>query len=468
LTEAAGAKDGAETWERPPGWTRLEAAALAAIVAIATALRFHDYTAAPKLSDNQDELGWAWSGLTLITKHVPYSWSYLPSYKGVTNLVANGTTYPIVHPWFDHPPLFSLVVGGYAWLMGARALTDVTPGMIRPVAVVLSTVAITLFYVLGRRLIGQAPSMIAGFLLATAPVAVLLGREVESEALLTPLLLLAMLLVHQVLAGDKRRRTVGALFLVCTAATLTKVPGLAVGVIAATVLLASGRWRPAMLAAAGGISGLGSYAAYGVLIDWHQFTLVLHDQEIRRHGVMAAYEFIAAPSGIGHSIRDGWWVLGWIGIGALVTARGAPPRRLVAWAAVIFSSAILVLADEGTIPRFGWYRIPVYPLVYCGAAYLAWLAFDRLNVGAWLAVLVLGGASATMVALGGGRTWMPSALLLVAVLMVAATPLVLVTGWPRVGWLRPAARVTVAVVLGLLMMINVLVSINLASTYERL
>lgn len=468
MTVAAGAKGGAETWERPPGWTRLEAAALAAILVIATALRFHDYTAAPLLSDNQDELGWAWSGLTLITKHVPYSWSYLPSYTGVTNLVANGYTYPIVHPWLDHPPLFSLVVGGYAWLMGARELTDVTPGMIRPVAVVLSTLTIVLLYVLGRRLIGQVPAMIGAFILASAPVAVLLGREVESEALLTPLLLLAMLLVHQVLAGDRRRWTVAALVLVCAAATLTKVPGLAVGVIAATVLLASGRWRPAILAAAGGIAGLGIYAAYGALIDWHQFLLVLHDQEIRRHGVMAAYEFIAAPSGIGHSIRDGWWVLGWIGIGALMAGRTVPTRRLVAWGAVIFSTAILVLADERVIPRDGWYRIPVYPLAYCGAAYLAGLALDRLNVGAWLAVLVLGGASATTTALGGGGTWMPSALLLVAILAVAVAPMVLANGWPQVQWLRQAARGTVATMLGLLLVTNVLASINLASTYRLL
>jgi hypothetical protein len=135
---------------------------------------------------------------------------------------------------------------------------------------------------------------------------------------------------------------------------------------------------------------------------------------------------------------------------------------------VIFSTAILVLADERVIPRDGWYRIPVYPLAYCGAAYLAGLALDRLNVGAWLAVLVLGGASATTTALGGGGTWMPSALLLVAILAVAVAPMVLANGWPQVQWLRQAARGTVATMLGLLLVSNVLASINLASTYRLL
>jgi len=336
------------------------------------------------------------------------------------------------------------------------------------VAVVLSTVTVALVYVLGRRLVGPVPALIGTLIMAGAPVAVLLGRVVESEALLTPLLLVALLLVHRLLTGEGHRWAVATLAVVCAAATLTKVPGLAVGVIGAIVLLASGRWRPALLAAAAGAAGLGIYAVYGAVIDWHQFLLVLHDQESRRYGVMAAYEFIAAPSGIGHSIRDGWWVLGWIGIGALVTGRAAPAERLVVWGAVIFTTAILVLADQRVVPRYGWYRIPVYPLAYFGAAYLAGLALYRLNVGAWVAVLALGGAGATTVTLGGGGAWMPSALLITAVLVGAVLPMALANGWPEVRWLQRAARGMVATVLGLLIMTNVLGSIDLASTYRLL
>jgi 4-amino-4-deoxy-L-arabinose transferase-like glycosyltransferase len=457
---------GGQARSRPPRWTLVEVLLLAYAVATAFVLRLHDMDRAPVLSDNQDEMAWAWSGLTLITRHVPYGWSYLPSYTDATRIVANGYTYPIVHPWFDHPPLFSLVVGGYAWLLGARELTDVTPGMIRPLAVALASISIALAYLLLRRVLGRWPATIAAILLATAPAAVLLGREVESEALLTPLLLVAMLLVARLLSGEGRRWTVVVLAAVCAAATLTKLPGFAVGVIAAAVLVASGRWRPALVAVAGGVAGFLLYAAYGAVIDWHQFTQVLHDQEIRRHGVMAAYEFIASPSGIGHNTHDGWWILGLLGIGALLAGRAAPQRRLLIWGFLVFSAGILVLADERIIPRYGWYRIPVYPLAYGGAAYLAWLAFDRLSVGAWLAVLLLGGASATTVALAGNAAWMPSALVLVVALPVMVAPLVAAHGWPRVAWMRPAARVVVAAGLGLMLVCNILASINLANVYN--
>ena len=119
-----------------------------------------------------------------------------------TLLVANGTSYRIVHPYFDHPPLFSVLVGGGAWLLGARDLQDVTAAMIRPVAIALSSFSTCLAYVLGRVLPVARACSAAAILIATAPVAVLFGRAVESENLLAPLLLVSLLLAHRLLTGE--------------------------------------------------------------------------------------------------------------------------------------------------------------------------------------------------------------------------------------------------------------------------
>jgi hypothetical protein len=107
------------------------------VIALAAALRFHEFTQAPVLADNQDPLQFAWAGLTLITKHVPYAWEYFGPYHYQVYVNSSGELLPIVHPWLNHPPLFALLVGGWAYILGARELSDVTVAMIRPVAIVL-------------------------------------------------------------------------------------------------------------------------------------------------------------------------------------------------------------------------------------------------------------------------------------------------------------------------------------------
>lgn len=436
--------------------------ALGAVLVAALGLRFAGYATTPALTDNADEVDWAWSGLTLITRHVPFGWSYLPAYAHPVILQANATSYPIVHPYLDHPPLFSLLIGLWAWAAGARQLTDVNAGMIRPPAILLSVLAIGLAYGLGRRLLGRRPALAGVALLATAPGAVLLGREVESEALLGVLLLAALLCTLRVLDGEGGAGTLAGLGLCCLLAPLVKVPGLAVGGIAAAVLAGRGHRPAAALAAVAAVAGLGGYALYGELFDGRLFLAVVADQGARRHGVMSAWEFVAAPAGVNRHLRDGWWLLGWLGIGGLL-ARGARARTqmLLAWPVLAFSAALLVLADERVISQYGWYREAVYPLVYLAAGGLAWQAVVRPALGRVAALLVLGGASASTAALGApGAAWMPGAGLLgliVALLLgsVVAAGLVRRPGWGAApGWAAGVALV-------LMLALNVATSLRL-------
>src|ERR687884_116526 len=75
---------------------------VACLITLGLGLRLFHYTRAPSALDNADESAWAWSGLTLLTKHVPYAWSFLPAYKSPVPynqfpLIRN-PPYLIVHP----------------------------------------------------------------------------------------------------------------------------------------------------------------------------------------------------------------------------------------------------------------------------------------------------------------------------------------------------------------------------------
>ena len=127
---------------------------VALILALGLFLRLHDYTQAPKLADNQDELAWTWAGLSLLEDHSPTSWSYLLAYPHVFAIPEpdNGQLLPGVHPWLDHPPLFAVLMGGYAWLAGERHFQDVSVAVIRLPVIMLSLLTL----LLGQDVAGMA------------------------------------------------------------------------------------------------------------------------------------------------------------------------------------------------------------------------------------------------------------------------------------------------------------------------
>jgi 4-amino-4-deoxy-L-arabinose transferase-like glycosyltransferase len=447
---------------------------VALILALGLFLRLHDYTQAPKLADNQDELAWTWAGLSLLEDHSPTSWSYLLAYPHVFAIPEpdNGQLLPGVHPWLDHPPLFALFMGGYAWLAGERHFQDVSDAVIRLPVIALSLLTLLLGYVFGRRLLGPAPAIVGAALFALTPAAVLSSREVESEAVLAPLLLLALLILHRLLRSETRRFEPLLLLLICALAPLFKVPGASFGVIVAVVLAMHGRWRLAGLALTMSCIGLLVYAWYGVLIDWRRFLAVIEFQASRHSGLLSGYEFITAPAFTDRiPLHDGWWLLGWLAVAAVAyQRRGRRADLLLAWPVVSYAGALMLLADPSATHRFGWYRLAVYPLVYLAAADLVITAVSRPTLVPVALLLLLPGATATLGGAPNGASWNPPFLLTFALLAVLVGACI-ATGRAapeEEGWKRRRAQLAVGATVALILALNVVQSFRLADIYQSL
>jgi 4-amino-4-deoxy-L-arabinose transferase-like glycosyltransferase len=344
------------------------AAVAIAILGIALGLRLHGYTADPALGANYDGLGWTWQGQSLILQHYPEAWSWQSSYHPtVFWLMPNHIYLPVVSPYFDHPPLFALVVGGLAVLAGQHTPEQITDSLIRLVPIVLSLVTIVLTYALVLRLSGrQWIALVVAAALAVSPPMVLTARLVESEALLTPLLLGAILLTLRV--RDRGGRwSIAGLAAVCAAAVLVKEPGIIVGVIAAVILLASpGRRRLAWVGLAGTAGGIAIYLTYAAAIDWNVFIATVMSEAHRRTSVTLALSnfFTSTAEGLGNFVPlvDPIWYLGWpVLIGLAVWRREWRP---VAYAALAYAVTICLLGDARAMRWVGWYRIPDEPLLY--------------------------------------------------------------------------------------------------------
>ena len=171
--------------------------------------------------------------------------------------------------------------------------------------------------------------MVGATLVAVAPVAVLMQRQVEAESMLAPMLLGALLLIHRVLRGVGGRWTVGGLLLLCALAPLVKVSGVALAAVAVAVLVLGGRWRLALACVGAGLAGTAVYFVYGASYDLGLFIRVIQDSESRRYGVMGVYEFITAPAGPGRapcsSCVTAGGLLGLAGAGLAAHARPRPP-----------------------------------------------------------------------------------------------------------------------------------------------
>lgn len=439
----------------------------AAVVLLGLTLRLHDYTLAPGFTDNADEVQFTWAGLNLLLHGDPYTWSYFPGYASYTRFNAFGTSYPLVHHWLDHPPLFSYLMGGWALLAGSRDMAATGPQVIRLPPILFSSAAVLVTYLLGRRLLGRWPALVGAALLALTPAAVLLGREAEPEALQAVLLLLALWAGLRLSEAAGGRWALPLLLGCCLLAPLAKVSGIAVAGSLTVCLLASGRWRIAVAAAGAGIGGLLLWVAYGALIDWQLFLHITQLQAQNRRGVMTGFDFINSVAGVNHRLRDGWWLLGWIGLGALSLRQERRAALFLALPAVAYAATMMLLAGEQNTQQYGWYKWLVYPEVYLAAGWLAWEAVRRRSPALALLLLVTGWATATNWWLGGAYGWTPSPLPLALLLALPVVAAAVAAGRPRPPF-PTVARVLIGAALAMALLGSAIESFSVATIYDRL
>ena len=314
-----------------------------------------------------DEKSWLMVGVSLFDTGVPSAWTIYDEVYGPAGALFG----PVVKPYLDHPPLFSLFVGGWAYLLGENNPENFHWGLVRwpMIGIALASILVTFLFV--RRVFGVAQALLTLSAFVFFPSHIIASRIIAPEHLIGLFVILGLYL-YAVYEQTERRRvrllSVVFLSLLCGTALLLKLSGIVVP--AMLILMACYRRRMRLafgLTIAAGASVL-IFAGYGYYYNWDLFIdlLVAH-----RNRAQSFSHFWTLFTGldVGHfGFFDPSIIVGLIGALSLAARRRLEGKGLYLFAPLlVFSFLFLYIAPW---EAYGWYKYAIYPLIAVGLGYV--------------------------------------------------------------------------------------------------
>lgn len=362
--------------------------ALFVIVIFGYKLRMARFSEVPFPGESLDEYSNAWVGLSLIQLGVPVGMSGLAGYPiydsryinvdRVFQGTAKGNSMQINKPWFDHPPMMGLIMGGYSYLKGARVFEDTTAVLVRRPVIWMSTISIGLAAILAWLIFGTEAALATAILTATSPIMIINGRAGQAENGFTPLFLLSIIFLWLYRKNNKRYLLIlGAI--VTGIALLFKVSAISLLICGLVLLMSdtrksiSTRIQEGLILGIISLSFFGLFFVYGMALDLNTFINVFLGNSNRVYGIglNAISELITSTKVTGgKSLSDGWPLVGWMGLLYIGGIKLRAKKQLYIWIPVL--SYLAVYLFFGSEP-YGWYRIPFTPFLLIIAGWLSTL-----------------------------------------------------------------------------------------------
>lgn len=369
------------------------------ILIIGVVLRNHNLTTWPREGATFDEFAWTFQGLSIWEKGIPTSWS---PHKAYTNRVEyynpQGAHFTLVTPYLEHPPLFGLVAGGFAYGQGIRTFDDVTIAKIRPLALIMGVVSIYAVFLLSSTVYGISMGLIASGVYAIVPTIVIGSRIVQNENFFIPLFLFALYFAQKYLKDSSTRNLIAATLL-SAMLPLAKIPWIAAPLAVIGMFMVSKKWKAALWVIAATALALGVWIIYGYMTDAVLFTN-LWKLQLARYDMTFDSLFILFkdPVIVDRALVDGWIYFGWVAMALLLV------KDVKKYLPIIFGFlaylAVFVFAIPSE-PLHGWYRYPFYPFLIIAIAVFLKEYFNKQYLITALFFILTG---LSMLAGGWGRS----------------------------------------------------------------
>lgn len=343
-----------------------------AISALGYFLRTYQFNFFPPIGDTEDELKAVFNGVNLIQIGVPRSWSWFEEYGDFPTVRIRNDNFRIVEPWFDEPPLFSLIIGSYAINKGMTTLESIDQGALRWPMIKLAALNIFLLFILIYILRNFLEATIGSLIFATDPTMILGSRFPMSENMIVTVMLLSLIL----LVIFVRKNSWLALILagiIGSSAFLMKTTGIFVPVSLICLLLATKKFKGAIIVSAFLLIAVIVFLAYGYHYNWDLFvklTSIYSGRELTSPSniiqLFSVFRIGEKPMGF-----DGWLIWGWISAVAfsLFVKPSDKERTALSWLILpVVLGSYLVFFSIMSGHTKGWYRFPFYPFISWAAA----------------------------------------------------------------------------------------------------
>lgn len=366
--------------------TKIKLIAVIFTLLLGLTIRLHNYSVYPQRGASSDEYTYSFLGISLLTKHVPISWSAFPVYENLQHLTIDKLYFPIVYPYFDHPPFAGIIFGGWSILFGQDSFPEVKLKTIRLVPIFLSTVSQVLVFLLSWRLFNFKTGIWALLIYSTTTIFAISSRVVFAENVLTPLILLAIYLFY-VFKNKITIAKTAILSILCGVSFWTKELGIAV-FLSMTYFFISYKIKFKFLLLLVVISMLiiSSYGLYGMYYDWELFKKIISLQGDREIGPRTLFYLISTPIIVNKVYFDGWYLFGFISF-FLSFLDYNKNKILLVPSLIYFLLLIFSLTEEG---EMGWYMIPMFPFMAIFSARLLVESFNKQSIFVLLMLLIVG------------------------------------------------------------------------------
>lgn len=349
-------------------------------------LRLHNYSVYPQRGATSDEYSYSFLGVSLLTKHIPISWSAVSAYKNRSDLTIKNLYFPIVFPYFDHPPLNGLIVGSWALIFGQNTFSKIELGTIRLIPIFLSMLSSVIVFALGYRFFGFKTGLWALLIYSTTVIFIMNGRVVLAENLLTPFLLIAIYLFYVFRKSMTLTKTI-FIGILCGLAFWTKELGIVAFLSMLCLFIAEKiKLKFILMLIAISLFSVLLYVSYGMYYDWEVFKAVISIQSDRIVGPETLLHVMSTPIIINKTYNDGWYFLGFISF-FLSFLDYRKYKFLLVPAFVYFLLMIFSLTERG---EMGWYLIPLFPFMALFTANFLVEGLEKKNWSIFLLLIFVG------------------------------------------------------------------------------
>ena len=355
--------------------TRTKIVAVVFILLISLVLRFHNYAIYPQRGATSDEYTYAFLGVSLLKDQIPISWSSFSAYKNREDLTINNLYFPIVWPYFDHPPLHGLLIGGWAILFGEDSFTKITLGTIRIVPIILATVSSILLFLLAESLYSYKVAIWSLLIYSTTTIFVMNNRVAVAENLISVFFLSAAYLIHKFpkRINYKKAILVGS---ICGLSLLTKILGIGAFFIALYLLISEKvKKKLIVVFCFAFLLFVGLLLGYAFYYDWDLFWQIQFLQGVRAIGPQTFLLLTQDPVIVNKVFYDGWYFIGFFSL--FFSFFDYKKNKFIVIPFIIYFLLLLVsMTREG---HSGWYMIPIFPFMSIAIGQLLRQIIDKAS-----------------------------------------------------------------------------------------